>query len=128
MKTCNRIRQAALVAGLFVLAGCGGGGGPTGVSVTRCNVVAVGSGVRMDARFTNTGDKPVAHATVAAEFYRNFTYSKAHGVATFSPILDPGQKRDAAFPLQGPPIGDAPVMRCTIESVVYGDGTTAAGS
>jgi len=125
MKHCSRL---ILAAGLLLLTGCGDGGGTTGVRVTQCNVVASGGGARMEARFTNVGDKPVAHATVAAEFYRDFTYRKAHGVATFSPILDPGQQRDAAFALEGPPTGDAPVMRCTIESVVYGDGTTASGS
>jgi hypothetical protein len=114
----------AVVASLAALTACAGGGG---VRVARCNAVATSGGIRMDARFTNTGDKPIAHVAVSADFYRNYTFSRAHGVADFSPVLDPGKERDATFDLEVPPHTGGPVMRCTADGVIYGDGTTWAG-
>lgn len=97
---------------------------------TASNCTVHGSALAVNVR--NTGDKPLVHAEIVADFYLNYKFVRSVGDATFAPVLDPGAVRAVKIPLEAAQAEGSVPMRCDITRAVYGDdsveGDSAGGS
>jgi len=108
-------KKAALLAALS-LAGCGS---HPRVSANDCGL----HGDVLSTRITNSADKPVMRAQIVADFYQNYRFTRAHGEASFAPVLDPGTSRVVDIHVNVPDQHGAQPMKCSVSRAFYGDNT-----
>lgn len=117
--------MAALTLALG-LASCASSPQRLPVGLSLCTAVPHAGGFAVNATVENKSDRPLTTLGLSVSFYRDFRYARYTGFAHLRKELDPGQKQDVTFAVQGPPgTENGQANSCIVTHIGYMDGTSA---
>ena len=120
-------RSFAFAFGLaLALASCASSPQRLPVGLSLCTAVTQPGGFAVSVTVQNRSDRPITTLGLSVTFYRDFRYARYSGFARLPKELDPGQKQDVTFAVQGPPGTESgQANSCIVTHIGYMDGTSA---